>query len=65
MEEIIKSSLGTGTLKCIGRAGGGCISNAMSYQTDSGKVFVKYNTKPEVKLVQSSTVATSANSMVI
>ena len=48
MEEVLKRELSTVQLVALGRSGGGCISDGQSYQTDSGKVFVKYNTDSKV-----------------
>lgn len=47
MEEL-KRQLCLKTLKPLGGASGGCISNGESYQTDTGKIFVKSNAKKEV-----------------
>ena len=48
MEEL-KKQLCLGSIKSLGGvAGGGCISNGQSYQTDVGKIFVKSNDKQEV-----------------
>lgn len=51
MEEFLKRELSTSRLRRLGRSGGGCISDGQSYETDSGKVFVKYNTDSKVKIV--------------
>lgn len=48
MEAKLKKELGTSMLKCTGHSGGGCISEGQSYDTDSGRVFVKVNHKSEV-----------------
>lgn len=48
MEAKLKKELGTSTLKSTGHSGGGCISEGQSYDTDSGRVFVKTNHKSEV-----------------
>ena len=48
MEEVLKRELCTVELIGLGRSGGGCISDGQSYRTDSGKVFVKYNTDSKV-----------------
>lgn len=48
MEAKLKKELGTSMLKFTGHSGGGCISEAQSYDTDSGRVFVKINHKSEV-----------------
>lgn len=48
MEEKLKKELGTTLLKSTGRAGGGCISEGQSFDTDTGRVFVKINHKSEV-----------------
>ncbi|XP_033896525.1 ketosamine-3-kinase [Acipenser ruthenus] len=49
MESLLKKELNTSTLKATGRAGGGCISEGQSYDTDSGRVFVKVNHKSEAR----------------
>lgn len=51
MEAKLKKELGTTMLKSTGHAGGGCISEGQSYDTDHGKVFVKINHKSEAKLM--------------
>nr|XP_054749571.1 ketosamine-3-kinase-like [Lytechinus pictus]XP_054749572.1 ketosamine-3-kinase-like [Lytechinus pictus]XP_054768893.1 ketosamine-3-kinase-like [Lytechinus pictus] len=43
MEKILKDAVGATTIKSMGRAGGGCISDGQSYDTDKGKFFVKIN----------------------
>uniref|UniRef100_A0A8C9FDJ5 Uncharacterized protein n=1 Tax=Pavo cristatus TaxID=9049 RepID=A0A8C9FDJ5_PAVCR len=48
MEEALKRELGTAVLRATGHLGGGCISQGQSYETDSGRVYVKSNSKPEV-----------------
>lgn len=48
MEAKLKKELGTSMLKSTGHSGGGCISEGQSYDTDSGRVFVKINHKSEV-----------------
>lgn len=48
MEAKLKKELGTAMLKPTGHSGGGCISEGQSYDTDSGRVFVKINHKSEV-----------------
>lgn len=48
MEAKLKKELGTSVLKATGHSGGGCISEGQSYDTDSGRVFVKINHKSEV-----------------
>jgi len=50
MEEFLKRELATSKLRSLGGSSGGCISNGESYETDSGRVFVKYNTDPKVKI---------------
>lgn len=49
MEAKLKKELGTSILKPTGHSGGGCISEGQSYDTDSGRVFVKINHKSEAK----------------
>ncbi|KAM9393530.1 ketosamine-3-kinase [Pholidichthys leucotaenia] len=51
MEAKLKKELGTTMLKAAGHSGGGCISEGQSYDTDSGRVFVKINHKREAKLM--------------
>ena len=48
MEAKLKKELGTAMLKSTGHSGGGCISEGQSYDTDTGRVFVKINHKSEV-----------------
>lgn len=48
MEAKLKKELGTTVLKPTGHSGGGCISEGQSYDTDTGRVFVKINHKSEV-----------------
>ncbi|XP_047427621.1 ketosamine-3-kinase isoform X2 [Mugil cephalus] len=48
MEAKLKKELGTTMLKSTGHSGGGCISEGQSYDTDSGRVFVKINHKSKV-----------------
>lgn len=49
MESVLKKELNTTRLKTLGFAGGGCISQGQSYETDSGRVFVKVNHKNQAK----------------
>ncbi|XP_053299295.1 ketosamine-3-kinase isoform X2 [Pleuronectes platessa] len=49
MEAKLKTELGTTMLKSTGHSGGGCISEGQSYDTDTGRVFVKINHKSEAK----------------
>ncbi|KAK7939150.1 hypothetical protein WMY93_002476 [Mugilogobius chulae] len=51
MESKLKQELGTSILKPTGHSGGGCISEGQSYDTDSGRIFVKFNHKSEAKLM--------------
>ncbi|TKS92044.1 Ketosamine-3-kinase [Collichthys lucidus] len=51
MEAKLKKELGTAVLKSTGHSGGGCISDGQSYDTDTGRVFVKINHKSEAKLM--------------
>lgn len=50
MEELLKRELGCDSVKATGHSGGGCISQGQSYDTDKGRVFVKVNPKPEVRV---------------
>ncbi|XP_041673004.1 ketosamine-3-kinase [Cheilinus undulatus] len=49
MEAKLKKELGTSMLKATGHSGGGCISEGQSYDTDTGRVFVKINHKSQAK----------------
>ncbi|XP_030646045.1 ketosamine-3-kinase [Chanos chanos] len=49
MEALLKKELGTSMLKATGHAGGGCISEGQSYDTDNGRVFVKINHKSQAR----------------
>lgn len=49
MEKILKTELKTSVLKAFGGSGGGgYISQGQTYETDSGRVFVKINHKSQV-----------------
>lgn len=48
LEELLRRELDTSILRSAGRSGRGCISDGCTYETDSGRVFVKINRKPEV-----------------
>lgn len=56
MEEILKRELKTSVLKAFGSSGGGYISQGQAYETDSGRVFVKINHKPQVNASRYLTV---------
>ncbi|ROL53087.1 Ketosamine-3-kinase [Anabarilius grahami] len=49
MEALLKRELGTSVLKSTGHSGGGCISEGQSFDTDTGRVFVKINHKSEAR----------------
>ena len=49
LEDYIKDELGTHKWKSIGYAAGGCINEGQSFDTDQGKIFIKFNTKAEVR----------------
>ncbi|KAJ8251400.1 hypothetical protein GJAV_G00220940 [Gymnothorax javanicus] len=51
METLLKKELGTSMLKASGHSGGGCISEGQSYDTDSGRIFVKINRKSQARLM--------------
>uniref|UniRef100_UPI00358E8330 ketosamine-3-kinase-like isoform X2 n=1 Tax=Myxine glutinosa TaxID=7769 RepID=UPI00358E8330 len=57
LEHLLKVELATDKLRLIGRAGGGCINDGCSYETDTGKVFIKTNSKSEAKLMFDGEVA--------
>lgn len=48
LEEVLKKELHTEKCNLLGFAGGGCINEGKSYETDHGKIFVKVNEKSEV-----------------
>ena len=43
MEALLQKELASSRVVSLGRGGGGCISDGRSYETDSGRVFVKRN----------------------
>ena len=45
MDEVVKKEFGAKKALALGKASGGCISNAEGYDLDEGriKVFVKHN----------------------
>lgn len=45
MLATIREALGTKVFEGTGRGGGGCISEGEVYCTDTGKVFLKKNSK--------------------
>lgn len=49
MLATIKEALGTSVLEGTGRGGGGCISEGEVYRTDTGKVFLKKNSKERAR----------------
>lgn len=49
MEELLRRELGFSSVKATGHSVGGCISQGQSYDTDRGRVFVKVNSKAEVR----------------
>lgn len=51
MEAKLKKELETSILNPTGHSGGGCISEGRSYDTDTGRVFVKINHKSEVLML--------------
>ena len=50
MDDLLKSSLRTASLKRCTHCTGGCISDGYIYETDSGKIFVKKNGSEEVRI---------------
>ena len=48
LEEILKKELQTTKCESLGFAGGGCINEGQSFDTDHGKIFVKLNDKTGV-----------------
>lgn len=49
MLAAVKEALGTSVLEGTGRGGGGCISEGEVYRTDTGKVFLKKNSKERAR----------------
>ncbi|XP_071542998.1 ketosamine-3-kinase-like isoform X2 [Panulirus ornatus] len=49
MYSAIKEALGTSRLESTGQGGGGCISEGEIYKTDTGKVFIKRNSKNKAR----------------
>ena len=43
MEALLQKELGSSRVVSLGRCSGDCISDGQSYETESGKVFVKRN----------------------
>ena len=50
LEDLLKAELQTTVLRSQGPSGGGCISEGSTYDTDSGKVFIKVNHNKEVSM---------------
>ena len=51
MEAKIKAALGLSHLTCVrGRGGGGCISQGDAFESDKGMLFVKRNSKQDVRI---------------
>ena len=48
MEALLRKELSLTVLKPLERASGGYISDAVSYETDSERIFVKHNVDPKV-----------------
>jgi hypothetical protein len=48
MEALLRRELSLTELKPLRRASGGFISESVSYETDSGRIFVKYNVDKNV-----------------
>lgn len=52
MEARIKSALGLSQLTSVrGRGGGGCINEGDAYESDKGMLFVKKNSKQDVRQI--------------
>ena len=47
-EQTLQKQLNTTKFQGLGHASGNCINEGQSYETDFGKVFVKWNPKPMV-----------------
>ncbi|XP_043924059.1 ketosamine-3-kinase-like [Protopterus annectens] len=51
MESLLKKELNTSILKSSGCGGGGCISQGTAYDTDNGRIFVKFNHKSKARIM--------------
>ena len=51
MLAAIKEALGTAVLEGTGRGGSSCINEEVVFTTDTGKVFLKKNSNPKVKVI--------------
>lgn len=49
--ESIKSTVGVQELEKTGQGGGGCINQGEVYNTEKGKLFLKYNEKEGVSYI--------------
>lgn len=52
MFAAIREVLGTSRLEGTGQGGGGCISDGEVFKTDTGKVFIKRNSKNKVRTLE-------------
>ena len=50
MEALLKETLRLDRCTAFGSGGGGCISSGQSYETDKGRIFVKINKEPDVRV---------------
>ncbi|XP_059149641.1 ketosamine-3-kinase-like [Physella acuta] len=51
LEDLLKRELGVTSLQRTGEGGGGCISQGTAYETENGKIFVKFNNKDKADLM--------------
>ncbi|KAM4011788.1 ketosamine-3-kinase-like [Anomaloglossus baeobatrachus] len=51
MEELLRRELSLSRVQPSGHSGGGCISEGRSYDTERGRVYVKYNHKAEARVM--------------
>ncbi|EEC08540.1 ketosamine-3-kinase, putative [Ixodes scapularis] len=49
MDALLKEALGTTKLRATGRGGSGCINQGECFETDSGYVFIKRNSKDRAR----------------
>ena len=51
MEALLQNELASSRVVSLGRGGGGCISDGQSYETDSGRVFVRRNSDQKATIL--------------
>ena len=64
MENLLETQLGYSSLKKIG-SGGGCINQGIAYETDQGKIYVKYNSNSDVSFSNTKILMLHTNLFVV